>query len=353
MTAGELDTVFFAAAVATTLLLITSNVLFFRKRESNPRPGWSSLAAGNLLLTLLLFSTVFLCFEAYYRFFFDLTDRMMTTKVSQRWYERHWKTNRLGYRDDLEYWRGKRTGLRRITFLGDSFTAGQGVLLEERFANRIREARPEWQVHTIAWLGASTVGELAALEDLIEQGYELDVVVLVYYYDDIHDFMDRPALERFVRAFTPAPPGGLEFLVSHSFAINTLFHRWTQRENAPPLATYLSLVEDAYSGGPWIEQRQLLRRVNETVRRNGGTLMSVTFPWLIGLDEGTVQLRVVHERVEQAWREEGVPHLDLLPVLLDHAGEGLVVSKHDDHPSVLAHRLAAEAIEGLLADAKP
>ena len=76
----------------------------------------------------------------------------------------------------------------------------------------------------------------------------------------------------------------------------------------------------------------------------------MTFPWLIGLDEGEVHLRVMHERVDEAWRKEGVPHLDLLPVVLDHAGEGLVVSKQDDHPSVRAHLLAAKEIEDLLAD---
>jgi hypothetical protein len=224
------------------------------------------------------------------------------------------------------------------------------VLVEERFANLIRNTRPDWEIHAIARPGSSTTEQLALLEKLIEQGYELDVVVLVYYFDDIHYFMDGSALARFFQDFRPTPPTGLGFFVDHSFAINTLYYRWTQRENAPSLATYLALVEDAYSNGPWQHQRKLLNRVNETVRRNGGTLAAVTFPWLIGLDEGWVQLRVMHERVDEAWREEGVPHLDLLPVFLGHAGEGLVVSKHDDHPSVRAHLLAAKEIEDLLTD---
>jgi hypothetical protein len=224
------------------------------------------------------------------------------------------------------------------------------VFLEERFANVIRKARPDWQVHAIAWLGSSTTGQLALLEKLIQQGYELDVVVLVYYFDDIFDFMDQAELARFITDFITIPPIGLRFLVERSFAINTLYYRWTQREYSPTHATLISLVEDAYSNGPWQQQRKLLSRVNETVRRNGGTLATVTFPWLIGLDEGESQLRVMHERLDEAWREEGVPHLDLLPVFLDHAGEGLVVSKQDDHPSVRAHLLAAKEIENLLAN---
>ena len=350
MFAEYLDIIFFVGAVVTAILLIAANYVFFREHGSSPRPGWLRMASGNALLTLLLFSLVFLSFEVYYRFLFDATDRMMTTKVSQRWYERHWKTNNRGARDDLDYSYDKPEGLRRITFLGDSFTAGHGVLLEERFANVIREARPDWQIHALARLGSSTVEQLALLEKVIQHGYELDVVVLVYYFDDILPFMDRPAMQHFFKSFSPTPPNGLGFLVGHSFAINTLFYRWTQREDSPTHATFLSLIEDAYSNGPWQQQRKLLSRVNETVRRNGGTLAVVTFPWLIGLDEGEVQIRVMHERVDEAWRKEGVPHLDLLPVFLDHAGEGLVVSKHDDHPSVRAHLLAAKEIEDLLAN---
>ena len=350
MPAEYLDTIFFVGAVVTAILLIAANYVFFRRHGSNPRPGWLHMASGNALLTLLLLSLVFLSFESYYRFLFDATDRLMTTKVSRRWYERHWRANNRGARDDLDYSYAKPEGLRRISFLGDSFTAGHGVLVEERFANLIRNARPDWQVHAIAWPGSSTVGQLALLEKLIQQGYELDVVVLVYFYDDIHDFMDGSALARFFKNFRPTPPNGLGFFVSHSFAVNTLYYRWTQRENAPSLGSYLAFVEDAYSNGPWQQQRKLLSRVNETVRSNGGTLAAVTFPWLIGLDEGNVLLPGMHERIGEAWREEGVPHVDLLPVFLGHAGEGLVVSKHDDHPSVRAHLLAAKEIEDLLAN---
>jgi hypothetical protein len=348
MTAEYLDTILFVGAVVTAILLIAANYVFFRKHGSSPRPGWLRIASGNALLTLFLLSLVFLSFETYYRFLFDATDRMMSTKVSQRWYERHWKTNNRGARDDLDYSYEKPAGSRRITFLGDSFTAGHGVLLEERFANVIRKAKPDWQVHALARLGSSTAEQLALLEKVIQHGYELDVVVLVYYFDDILYFMDGRAVHRFFKNFSPTPPNGLRFLVGHSFAINTLFYRWTQREDSSPHATFLSLVEDAYSNNSWRQQRKLLSRVNETVRRNGGTLVTVTFPWLIGLDEGEVQLRVMHERLDEAWREEGVPHLDLLPMFLDHAGEGLVVSKHDDHPSVRAHLLAAKEIEDLL-----
>jgi hypothetical protein len=348
MTAEYLDTIFFVGAVVTAILLIAANYVFFRKHGSSPRPGWLRIASGNALLTLFLLSLVFLSFETYYRFLFDATDRMMSTKVSQRWYERHWETNNRGARDDLDYSYEKPAGLRRITFLGDSFTAGHGVLLEERFANVIRKARPDWQIHALARLGSSTAEQLALLEKVIQHGYELDVVVLVYYFDDIFDFMDQAELARFITDFITIPPIGLRFLVERSFAINTLYYRWTQREYSPTHATLISLVEDAYSNGPWQQQRKLLSRVNETVRRNGGTLATVTFPWLIGLDEGESQLRVMHERLDEAWREEGAPHLDLLPVFLDHAGEGLIVSKHDDHPSVRAHLLAAKEIEDLL-----
>jgi hypothetical protein len=53
----------------------------------------------------------------------------------------------------------------------------------------------------------------------------------------------------------------------------------------------------------------------------------------------------------EACRREGIPCLDLLPVLEPHASEKLTVNIFDAHPNERAHELAADAIaDRLLGD---
>ncbi len=56
----------------------------------------------------------------------------------------------------------------------------------------------------------------------------------------------------------------------------------------------------------------------------------------------------MHPKLDAFWRAQGVPHLDLLPLLREHRGSQLVVSRFDDHPSAFTHGLVAETILSFL-----
>src|SRR5690349_142254 len=105
-------------------------------KHRNNRAGFGGLVLGNLLVLIFLLSVIVLSGEIYCRFCRDTTDSLNYTKASVRWFERHWQTNSAGCRDDLEYAVEIPRGRRRITFVGDSFTAAQGVKnIEDRFGN--------------------------------------------------------------------------------------------------------------------------------------------------------------------------------------------------------------------------
>ena len=55
-----------------------------------------------------------------------------------------------------------------------------------------------------------------------------------------------------------------------------------------------------------------------------------------------------HQRLTAFFEREGIPCLDLRPVLEPHLAERLVVNASDAHPSPRAHKLAAEAMLGTL-----
>jgi hypothetical protein len=348
------DTVFLLVTGLSAALLGAGTVLFFRARQrARARASWPVLLGGNLLVLAFLLSLTVLAFESYYRLAVDTTDGDSLTKVSRRWFERHWADNSWGIRDDVEYSFARAPGTRRVTFFGDSFTAGHGVLVGERFVNRVREARPGWEVHAVAFLGRSTPEQLDDLSRILAYGYQLDTVVLVYCFNDLEPFV--PGMEEVYREMTRPAPRLLAPLVEHSYFLDSAWRRWS-RWRAPRSGggeDYFARIEEAYRGGPWEAERDILRRFQVEVEKAGGRLLAVTFPLLLHLGRGEAESHPMHERLAAHWEERGVPHLDLLPVLDAHRGSGLVVNSHDDHPSAFAHELAAEALLAFLDEHAP
>ena len=74
-----------------------------------------ALLAGNGLVLATLFAFVLLGFEAHLRFFYDASDGDNRTRVSQRWFARHWRNNNVRLRDDVDYPLRRTPGKRRIS----------------------------------------------------------------------------------------------------------------------------------------------------------------------------------------------------------------------------------------------
>ena len=330
------------------LLLGVAAYCFLRRRGRTPG-AWHHVVAGNLLVLLFLLALLFLGAETYYRFRGDATIGNNMSRVSQRWFERHWVRNRQGVRDNIDYHVAREAGKRRITFLGDSFSAGHGITdVDDRFINRIRAGNPDWEVHGFAMLGLSVVDYLTLLERIATEGYELDVVVLVYCYNDIEPFV--PQMETVYTAARRSPPEYLGYLIEHSYAVNTWYYQWKRRRSASTAAgtSYVATMVQAYSGHPWQQQEVLLRRLRQMVVESGGTLAAVTFPLLLESLRGTDEIEIMHRRLDTLWRELAVPHLDLREGLETDDPELLVVNRSDDHPSAYAHGLAAAAMQPFL-----
>lgn len=331
-----------AAFVALPLLFLAALVLFHRHRRRHPRPreGAGRVILGNALLLLALVTALLPAGEVYYRFLHDSTDSFGLTRVTREWFARHYRRNRAGFRDSgPPPVPGKPDAERRVTFFGDSFTAGQGVAdVEDRFPNLVRAERPGWDVQVIARNGWDTPDELAVLEGMVEYGWWLDDVVLVYCPNDIALLV--PEWRETVKRVFAAPPPG--FLVRKSYLVNTLYYRRVASRD-PALAKYYGFVLEAFEGPCWERHRRDLTAFRDAVRSRGGRLLVVTWPFLhaIGPD---YPYRAIHERLAGLWRDLGVPHLDLLDRFEGLRPGDLVVGRHDAHPNERAHRLAAAAI---------
>ncbi len=305
---------------------------------------WPALLAGNALVLLLFLSLALPAGEIYYRFLYDTTDSLEYTKVSRRWAERYWRTNSNGIRDDREYEAALTPGRVRVSFVGDSFTAGHGVKdSANRFVNLLREAHPSWDVHMIAMPGFDTGQELAALDALFGKGYRVNLVVLVYCLNDVSDLMpDR--YDAWRRIMADERQSG--WLVRNSYFVNILYHRLQVRRE-PFLAQYYAFVRDGYEGPLWERQEKRLRAFRDRIAGAGGRLAVVTFPFLHAMGPD-YPYRGAHETLGRLWQELGVPHLDLLPVFQDKKPADITVNRYDAHPNEEAHALAARAMDPFL-----
>jgi len=317
---------------------------FFRNLSRRAHPTrWPALLAGNAIILALLLSLLFLGFETYYRFICDRTDAMGNTLVSTAWYERYFHTNSLGLRDNIDYPMARPAGKRRITFVGDSFTAGFGVKdVENRFVNRIRRLHPEWEVHAAAKPGLDTSTEVDIMHNLtVSNHYQIDVVVLVYQINDIGEVM--PGWVQGYRKMM-ADDFRNSWLCQNSYFVNLFYHRW-QLQHDSYMQKYFDEVEAAYKGRLWeVEKIGLLAFQNLTKMRGGKLLLVVTFPYM----DQAMRFKSVHEQLDHYWKENGVPHLDLLATFSNLPPSKLVANPHDAHPNDYAHQLAAHAIDEFL-----
>lgn len=331
-----------APPVAGELLLLF--ILFHAARVKGGKAGWVRVLWFNVLSLVVLVTLAFGGGELYYRYIYDTTDSLAYTKVSQQWGRRYYLENAAGFRDNIQYSTLRAPGKRRISFLGDSFTAGHGIKsVEDRFPNLIRAAHPEWEIHVLAKLGLDTGAELAEVQKYHRDGYQFDVVVLVYCLNDVADLFPEwiAALTRINEDV--AHPGWLR---RHSYFFDILYHRYQAAHN-PYVKEYYSFVRQGYTGPTWELQKKRLRLLRDLVQASGGRFMVVTFPFLQSLGEH-YEYRNAHEQLDRLWTQLNVPHLDLLNSFTNLSREKLTVNRYDAHPNEFANAIAARAIDAFL-----
>jgi lysophospholipase L1-like esterase len=332
----------FGLFVVAPVLSIGLLLLFIKRVKRSKVPtGWGRLALGNALVLLCLVTPLLLAGETYFRFFYDTTDSLAYTRVSERWVHRHWHVNNAGCRDNVAYSPALAPGKRRISFVGDSFTAGHGIKdVEDRFPNRLRRAHPDWEIHVVASVGLDTGNELALMKKAFARGYQVDQVVLVYCLNDIGDLMP-PQADATGRVLAELDNSG--WLWHNSYMMNLWHHHYTASRD-PYLGNYCFFVREAYGGLLWQQQKERLKAFRDLIEAHGGHLAVVTFPFLHALGPN-YEYRFIHDQLNRLWQELGVPHLDLLSLYKDLPSSRLTVNRFDAHPNEYANKLAAEAID--------
>jgi carbamoyltransferase len=93
-------------------------------------------------------------------------------------------TNSAGMRASREYPKRRPAGRKRVVFLGDSYTAGDGVSNEDRFTDLLEELHPGLDVLNFGLNGSGTDQQLLIYEHIARE-YEADAYVFCICVENI------------------------------------------------------------------------------------------------------------------------------------------------------------------------
>jgi hypothetical protein len=222
----------------------------------------------------------------------------------------------------------------RLVMLGDSFTLGWGVPVEQTFSRRIERLYAARGIEAeVINAGVGNYNTIMEVNYFLNEGYKYrpDIVVLNYIPNDAE----------------PVPPHGqpnplMRVCVSCVFLfgrVDVLLREVSLRPRWE--AYYLDLYR--HGGAPgWLNAKASIGKLAEYAQSHNVKLLIAHLPELRNLRH--YPLQEITELVRQAAKENGAEFVDVLPELKDEHPGTLWVTPSDPHPNVRANELIANAL---------
>lgn len=305
-----------------------------------------ALLCGSTLVTLLVA-------ELGVRFMYR--DASTTTGDPVSWWARRWRQanpirrNALGYREDEIG--EKNRSVYRIVVIGDSFTQGQGIPVEDRLTDLL-EARltrggedPRFEVLNFGRAGAAADDHLVMLrEDAL--GVSPDFVLLQWFVNDVEALDEAPAGE-YLRLVPSDRVTG--WLRRHSALFYFADRAWRRLQvELGWVESYDDYVARAFAdpeGEPWRRVETRLREFVETVGER--SMGIVLFPQLTDVDGDPAAYPngFVIDHVLGFCARAGLRCVDLRETFADvRPASSLWASRLDSHPGRAANLMAVDAV---------
>jgi len=245
--------------------------------------------------------------------------------------------NALGLRERWEQVPGDENTV-RIAFLGDSITYAAGVEQEDGFVHKVEELLNHdgplrFVTINIGQQGTDPVAQLPLFQRVIDT-VRPHVVVHVLYPNDLgRDLYEDLKLIHALQYRRSLP-------AQYS-------HVWRFFERRLRYRNVFQRTVDYFHGGdsPFKRQRAWSRltegvtQAKAIAEQHDARYVMVMWPWLARLDD--YPLEEVHEGVRALARRLNVPYLDLLDTFRHRDARRMRISIIDEHPTPVAHDLAA------------
>jgi lysophospholipase L1-like esterase len=237
----------------------------------------------------------------------------------------------------------KAPGEFRVVAIGDSFTFGIGVQLEDcwtEVAERELRTRRGGPVEVIN-AGFSSGYKASDYEDwILHSGVRLkpDVVVVGFCLNDMHDGISLYAWD--------SPPRVEQWCGGASRVLNAFKGALDGPTPRQRTMEYTGLLKAEPQ--QWLADQASLRRVNAALAAQGIRLVVLPFPMFSGLREQPYPYKPLLDMVAAFCDRAGIEHVDLLPRVLGLVDEDLWVHPTDQHPNDVGHRLIGEGLADYL-----
>lgn len=329
-------------------LWVTTIVLWFDLDAEEMRSIGRGIAQSRWSGVLISLTTILILFwlaEGWMRLFYVTTDAYQFTTMNYHWYQNFYvgHENWLGYRDDAPRPDDPATPFTRVVVLGDSFAVGHGINnVEDIFANQLQARLGSgYEVNLVAQTGWESGIEAFYLNHF--DGHfplDQDVVILSYFLNDVDALI--PPERAPARAFSFPDNPITYWAVINFFVPNYAYYNVMQYTSAERSAAFNQNLFAAYEDETiWAQHTQVLQEgiINWTAAHNS-RLIVLLWPHLVAMDQSQPAV----QRVQEFFTSQGGLVVDMTPVLSALPVQRRIVNAFDSHPSMEAHRLAAEAL---------
>ncbi len=235
----------------------------------------------------------------------------------------------------------KPAGVRRIEVLGDSISFGWGVNQEQTFEAELqklfeRSAPGKYQVLNLAVSGYNTQDEVNLF---LHRGalMEPDLIVLGYCLND----PELDPLQPLKAFYQPDRIWQRSHLLRLLRLAEWKYQVW--RKGGNDYCLYLH--NDARS---WLSVNRAMMRLELWARKREVPVIVMIFPDLGNEEWPEYPYLELHDRVATTASSLGFLVLDLYPVYRPQSRSVLIVSPDDPHPSPIAHKITAKALESFI-----
>lgn len=267
--------------------------------------------------------------------------------------------NSQGLRDN-EHTVQKLSDTLRIIALGDSYTFGWGVELNESYPKLLesylnKKSGQKYEVINFGMPSHNTMQEARLLE-IKAINYNPDIVLIGYTSGDPEcpwDFCSKDLKKATNKAYerkwaVPFNYKTKKFLLQRSYFLNFLSEKYNiflynlkiRRDY-----NYISVSLHKKDSPTWKSVQDSFEKISEVAKKNNSKVVLVIFPELNFISSSGYLHKDIHEQIAEEARKYNFYILDLEPYYAKFDPNSLMIDPEaDSHPNAIANKIAADAI---------